>query len=288
MYPYPILTSFNDDYIDSYFDVEYHLKEIGMESKKIIANFILRNDKIEEFIKEDKARIILHLECPITSYRTIIECPREDREVSFFINNKLMKESLELTSLIVANKEISRYENDSINKDIYGINYQVKNLEKGSLLGASITQIIELTSDKDDFERISSIINVGIYKDDYMSVDIDQDIILVKLPENLYKQYNKFSNNNFSDGKLSDIIMSATILPSLIYVLDMMGSEEHQVDSELIWFKVIRDKLLTKNIEIEDINTVYPSYILAQMILENPLERAFEHLEEKGEEINCT
>lgn len=277
MYPYPILTSFNDDYKDSYFDVEYHLKEIGMESKKIIANFILKNDKIEQFIKEDKARIILHLECPITSYRTIIECPREGKEVSFFVNNKLMKDSLELTSLIVANKEISRYENDSINKDIYGKSYQINNLEKGSLLGASITQIIKLTSDKDDFERISSIINVGIYKDDYMSVDTDQDIILVKLPEKLYKQYNKFS-----DGKLSDIIMSATILPSLIYVLDIMGSEEHQIDSELIWFKVIRDKLLTKNIEIEDINKGYPSYTLAQMILENPLERAFENLEEKG------
>lgn len=276
MYPYPVLTSFNDDYEDSCFDVEYHLKETGMEGKKIVANFILKNDKIAQFIKEDKARIILHLECPITSYRTIIECPREAKEVSFLINNKLMKESLELTSLIVTSKKILKYENDRINKGIYGNSYQINNLEKGSLLGASITQIIELTSDKDDFERISSIINVGIYKGDFMSVDIDQDIILVKLPKKLYKQYNKFSG-----GQFSDIIMSATILPTLIYVLDMMGLEEPQVDSELIWFRVIRDRLLIKNIEIGDINTAYPSYTLAQMILENPLERAFEHLEEK-------
>lgn len=279
LYPYPIITSFNNDYKDSYFDVEYHLKEIGMESKSIIANFFLKNEKLKQFLKEDKARIILHLECPVTSYRTIIECPSEGQKISFVINNWLMKDRLELTSLIVANEKIAKYENDRINKDIYGDNFQIKNLEKGSLLGASITQIIELDSDKDDFERISSIINVGIYKDDYMSVDIDQDIILIKLPEELYKQYIKFS-----EGKLSDIIMSATILPALIYVLDMMGSEENQVDRELIWFKVIRDKLLTKNIKPEDINKEYPSYILAQMILENPLERAFKYLEEKGEE----
>lgn len=279
IYPYPVLASFNDDYEEGNFEVEYQLKEIGMESIKVVANFILKNEKIEQLILEDKARIILHLECPITSYRTILECPKECREVSFNINNKLMKKNLELTSLIVTNEKIPSYRNSGINKNIYGDDYQVKNLEKGSLLGVSITQIVELRDDNDDFERISSIINVGIYKDDFMSINIDQDIIIVKLPEKLYKQYNRFSN-----GKLSDIIMSATILPTLIYVLDMMGLENSHVDSELIWFKVIRDKLLTKNIKIEDINTRYPSFKLAQMILENPLERAFNHIEEIGGE----
>ena len=74
--------------------------------------------------------------------------------------------------------------------------------------------------------------------------------------------------------------MTSTILPALIYVIDKMPNFE---DRELNWYKVINSKFESQNIDIVGGNTGYTSLELAQMLLEDPLERAFENLDKNVE-----
>lgn len=278
LYPYPVLNDFSEDYVSSTFSVNYHVKEKGFRTKIIVADFVLEDEVIERMIPENKASMILHLECPRTSYRKVFKLAKEQNTIEIIVDDQKMKHKLEMTGIIVINREIKVYKNNNINPDYYGNNYEIKNLDRGNIIAISLTQEIDIPTNDDDFERVSSIINVGLSKDEYMSVEMDGDIIIIKLPEKQYKQYCILSGTEYSS-----IVMTSTIFPSLIHVLDRMSSKENPVDPELTWYQVVEKKLKTKEIMIEDINEAYSSVKLAQMILEDPLERALGKLQIKAE-----
>src|SRR4051812_31745550 len=67
-YPYPVLYSENDDYIDSSFDVESYINEEFGELK-ISTKFNLNNEGIKGLINDGVGSYLIHVECPQTSYR---------------------------------------------------------------------------------------------------------------------------------------------------------------------------------------------------------------------------
>lgn len=272
-YPYPVLSDFTDDYVSSIFDIDYNVETIGFESRYVKAEVTLEDEIIEDMIRKKEAILAIHLECPRTSYRQLYSLDKNQRDIEIEIDPVNMTNELQLSGVIVANKTISHYSNPNINKEFYGNNYIIRNLSEGDLIGATITQIIEIPMKADDFENISSIINVGESNDNLMSVNYDDDIIVIKLPEKEYESYFRLSGTDYSS-----IIMTSTILPSLVYILDMISTQQGQFNSELTWYKVIEDKLSTKDITIEDINQKISSIELAQMILEVPLKRALDDL----------
>lgn len=278
LYPYPVLSDFSEDYINSTFNVNYTIREKGFKTKIIVADFILKDEVIEKMILENKASMILHVECSRTSYRKVFKLKKNQTIAEITIDDQIMKDKLEMTGIIVINEEMKVYKNNNINPDYYGKNYEIRNLEKGNIIAVSLTQEVDIPSNNDDFEKVSSVINVGLSKDELMSVEMDGDIIIIKLPEKQYNQYYILSGTEYSS-----IVMTSTIFPSLIYILDRMSSKENPIDPELIWYQVIEKKLSTKDILVEDINETYSSVELAQMILEDPLERALRELEIKAE-----
>jgi len=244
-----MLSDFSDDYIDSSFNIEYSMDKIGFKTNLIIVKINLKDEIIERMIKEEKAILAVHLECSRTSYRCLFKFKRDERKLQITIDSTKMVDRVELSGVVIINEKIKKYKNPKINKDFYGEKYIISNLEEGDLIGATVTQVLDIPMKKNDFENISSIINVGISKDNFMSVDYDDEIIIIKLPEKEYERYYRLSNTVYST-----VIMTSTILPSLIHVLDMISSEEEQFDSQLTWYKVIEAKLSLKDLSIEDIN----------------------------------
>ena len=278
LYPYPVLSSFSEDYINSIFDVNYTIREKGFKTQILVANFILDDKVIEELILEDKASMILHVECPRTTLRKAYRLEKHQRNIEIIIDDKIMMQRLDVTGIVVLNQDMNTYKNNNINPLFFGENYEIKNLDKGNIIAVSLTQEVDLPYNEDDFENVSSVIKVGLSKDDLMIVEMDGDIIIIKLPEEQYNQYYRLS-----DTEYSNIVMTSSILPSLMYILDRMSSKENPIDTELIWYKVIEGKLKIKEIMVDDINETYSSIELAQMILEDPLERALGDLEIKAE-----
>lgn len=278
-FPYPVLSNYNNDYLGSFFDVAYEIIEKGFNSQSILIKFKLEDSNIENMIAKGQASMMAHIECSVTSYRKVYRLSKYDKEIEIPIDSDKMRNKVEISTFIILNEDLEEYRNNSINKLIYGEEYIARNLEKGNILAAVYTIDLHIDVEADDFESISSIIRVGESKDKFLEVDLDGDIILVKMPKKQHEQYVKLSG-----GVYSDIIMTSTILPSLVHVLDMLGDKRYRgVYSDLTWYRVIKSKLLLKDIDIEDINDGYSSLKLAQMILESPLERALDSIEAEVE-----
>ena len=74
-YPYPVLQPAGDDYENSLFDVDVSLVK---SPDVVIAKFTasLRDNGLRRLIGvEHKAKILCHLECPRTVYRTCADIP---------------------------------------------------------------------------------------------------------------------------------------------------------------------------------------------------------------------
>ena len=276
IYPYPVLSDYNTDYINSSFEVDYTIRDRGFQTKDLLAEFKLENVEIAQMIREGRLAYGLHVECPMTSYRKLLKLNDNETKITINIDTDKMRNKLEVSGFIVSNEEIGEYSNKDINHEIYGENYIIKNIEQGSIIAATLTQSVDIETDDNDFEQISSIINVGESTEDLMSVDMDGDIIIVKIPKEEYKLYVKLSGTDFSD-----IIMTSTILPSLVYILDMM--KDGRGDTDLVWYKTIEKKLSIKDIDVMDINESHSGLELAQMILESPLERALNKIDQEIE-----
>ena len=275
LYPYPVISDFNDDYKGSSFRLEYELLETGYSTRSLKSKFILTDKKLLEMIENKTAHYVLHVECPLTSFRESYNL--NDTNEIITLNDENFSNLVEVNGLIVLNNDLEYYKNCNFNSDFYGDNYVIKNLRKGSILGVTLTQEIRIISENNIREDIPSIINVAISNNPLMSVDLDSDVILIKLPKKEYERYIKLSGTIYSD-----IILSAIFYPAIIYALDNLSSNLVG-DLNLDWCKVFESKLNEKNISIDDINKKHSSVELAQKILENPIERSLVDLEKEIE-----
>ena len=71
MYPYPVLADFLDDYVDSKFDVTVEMTNHGYD-RRLYFNVTLKNEGLQQLIREGKASYAYHLECSQTGFRKAV------------------------------------------------------------------------------------------------------------------------------------------------------------------------------------------------------------------------
>lgn len=261
-YTYPVLSNHNNDYPNSEFTVEY-TSTILDSSRAIKIEVQFENEEIQEILNQGIASLVAHIECPLTSYRKIIKL--EDYSAVIPISDGDFLSRVEVNTFIISNDYIRELILNSVNPEIFGRNYKLKTIEKGTILATDITQIIDITLEQDSvFKEVSSIIKVGPNtENEYMEIDYEQDFILVKLPINQFVSYQELSGT-----PLSSLILSSTILPVLVNVISIMPEFN---DIELDWYKVIEEKINYFGFKINDIDSSVNSLYLAQQILNNPI-----------------
>ncbi len=67
LYPYPVLSNYTDDYINSTFCVEV-LAEKGIREINFNISLKLVNDEIKQMINDGIMEYVVHIECPQTCY----------------------------------------------------------------------------------------------------------------------------------------------------------------------------------------------------------------------------
>lgn len=267
VYAYPVLSSFNDDYIDSEFEVNFISGRDDIDRLFLEVNVNLNNYELELLIKRNNAKLILHIECSHTSQREIITLSKN--KYIFYIDEKKFSGNVDLNVFIIANTNIPNYSNSNFNKKIFGENYSIKLIEKGMILAATITQNVDIINDKDSLKNLASIIKVTSDKqNEEMLVEYSGDIILVVLPVDEFQMYNSLSRT-----KYADLVLTSVILPSLVYVLEGLRSQE---DLGLTWFRVISNQIEKLGYSIDDIGETIESLQLAQKILGRPLKRSLD------------
>lgn len=266
-FTYPILCKYNDDYVGSEFTAgTMGAMEKSKRYSKIKTFVEITDPKINKFIDNGTAKIIMKVYCNSTKYRNIFEIKRGIDEI--VLQNRDVNNRVELSTFIVITESINNYTNQNFNKDYKGKSF---NLEKGSIIAIGKQEKIFIEKDVNDLTKLNSIIT--ICRDDTaeksMSVDFSDEKIRIKLSAEEYETYSMYSKH------CVPIVNSMIIIPAIMYVLDEIAKEE-QDESDYIdkkWYRVISKKateLIGKNFTVEYIRNC-GSFELVQKMFENPI-----------------
>ncbi len=282
LYPYPVLTSFNDDYISSKFHVN---AECVLDGFDICINYSveLENDQIRDLISHGKACIVFHLESARTGYREAKETDKFNGKI--VIKDSFLNGDLNFCPFIIAKESIPNYFNSDFNEDYT----EPVKLEKGYLLAIGNQIIWPINKNNIDLLNSSSPFRIGLNPDESVSnmvVEFEsQPKIRILLSSKDLSCYKNMNNTT----ELKSILNSAVVVPALIYVL----SELKQCDDmestfgSLSWYSAIKEsyrKNFKKEITVDLANENV--FELAQKMLKTPINAAFEDLTTLGGHSN--
>jgi hypothetical protein len=276
LFPYPVLAnSFNNDYIDSEFDI---IINETITKTTIILKMLpkLKNNGLEELIKDDKASFFMHIECPYTCFRELFVIPFEEKTIE--ISADKVEGDIQICPFIVALKDLLDYTNNCFNKDYENTSFFI---ERGNILAIGYEKIITIEKENDNLLNVSSIFVVTEIKDEnYEDIIIDYsgDKIGIRLPGKIFKKFVSINQNNLN---AQPILHSMLIIPALIKCIEEL---KQKVDTLYEyegrrWFKVLCKAALKVGNEInsESLPNI-DSFILSQKIMENTINRGIINL----------
>ena len=182
LFPYPVLCSFNDDYIDSSF--QCHIIQ-SKSFKELIIEYKIENsnEELNEMVSSDKSEFVFHIECPTTSYRKIIKTDSIDG--SYKIALEKVNDTIIINLFLVAKGNIPDYNNSDFNKDYSDVKFQVL---KGNIMAIADPYRITVEKQDEDLGRIESIFSIAKRAaDDSAEIKIELNTNKIKLMLNVKK-----------------------------------------------------------------------------------------------------
>ena len=251
LYPYPVLSDMTNDYVNSSFGMQL---EVSQEMKEICLSISLQleNKEIEQLIIESKAEYVIHIECPYTSYRTVIKT--DENEIQKRIPEHKLNGKVAICTFIVAKKEIPQYYNSSFNEDYGGMHFS---LNRGNIIGIDGQINIEITKEIEELSKITG------------------EKIAITLCNKSFENYKMLAGS----PAMLPVLHSMLIVPVLIYTFEMLRKEGISEFEDLRWLKSIKRTLNKNNMTLnEELLDTIPSFELAQKFLDLPVNRAFDAL----------
>jgi len=280
MFPYPMLWSETDDYLNSYFRFEYTgYRKQG--AKIIFECFVELNDKyIVDLINSNKAKMFLHIENSKTKFRDKVSIDIGNNE--FSIDSYKINGKIEFCPVVVLINDMD-YSNDNFNTHFKNMNFK---LPEGTIIaiGDAYTEVIE--KETTDISKLKSIISVIRHEDDsFKGFDVSCDRkekIYVKLPEKLYLSYSKISLKNDSKNTIFSMIIIPAIEYSLNYLKENIRNDyDLEEYADYRWYQVLMKKIIElyklKKIDLDFISNMQVLEI-AQKIMDYPLEEALKEI----------
>lgn len=282
--PYPILSNYSDDYINSKYSVEI---KSSLEFDKIIirVNFMLENDYIKKLIENQKAVYTVHVECPITSYRYAVNST-ESIEIS--IPSDMVKNHIEVCTFIVANETIEDFYCNEFNDDYGNTKFVVR---KGNKLAISEMAIISIKKNNDQLKDTEGIIKIRRSESaslDHTIYDLDNDFIIITLPKKLYELYIEHGRQGFKNTMVASLIFPVIIQALLKMKVENSGDNDIE---NYKWYISLNSVLIDNDISINNLDEIQGDgknsiFRIAQAILQNPIEKMLEEINQYGGEMD--
>ena len=283
LFPYPVLSNELDDYINSSFEVEINQEKISVNRIKLSFEFKLDNAELNSLIEEEKASFAIHIEGESSSYRKLAYLTKDEYKYSVELESKITPKKLFVNFMVIAKEKIHNYSNKNFNKDYYGDDLVIEQIEKGSILAYDTMAELNIDFSNDDNGSLKSMIRVAEFDENYMEVDFDSDVIQINLPKKSYIAYVNLSNSSQERQKL---LLVTIILPALTMAIEKIKYGE--IDETVEWVVSLGYLLKKINLYIESIrDSDYNSMKIAQQLLDCPLENVlydyYMYEEEKNE-----
>lgn len=276
LYPYPVLSDGTDDYNESSFKFSLDVKKGPCEL--VFSVEMKLNDAIlSQMLSNGEAEFLIHIECPYTSYREAL-CFAENG-CERHILEKDLNGNVSVCGFIVAKKDIKDYSNPAFNSDYCGLSFDI---DKGGILAVGGQYNINVTKDTEELAKIPSIFTIcrcASDNDNSLKIDIDGDKIAINLCNDDFQNYKILSSSPI----FLPVFHSMFIMPSLIYVFETLRREGIGDYETRRWYQAIKKTLGKYEITLnEKTLDLYPSFELAQKLLELPVSKALLNLVEIG------
>lgn len=252
-FPYPVLCGDNNDYIDSTFLIN-NICEPFVENNKINAEiqYELCSPGLESMIKNGEAKVIVYLESPNSSYRTIINFLPNERLVKCEIDADKLSKILKLKGMIVATCDISKFHFEEHNKELFD-EFPFK-IKKGDILAISNIFEVELNL-IDPLENKPSIFSIRPDDDATETIKVDisnPDRINIWLKRDLHNEYQELRE----EPQIRTLLASYYVLPALVEALEFMKNDAQNGDNEDIrngaWYQSLETRLNALHIVLTD------------------------------------
>lgn len=277
LYPYPVLSSYSDDYKTGSFDATIDVVRDGYNYR---LDFLatLTCQSLLERIKNGDAKYVYHLECAQTGFRTVIQTDQLSETYTLF--SQTVNGKLQICPFVVAVKDLKGYSSSDFHDDYQG---EVFDIEAGCILAVGKMVVLDITKNTDDIANTPSIFSITRNPDTschQMLVDMSQRKIMIKLPWDDFTNYSALQ----SLPEAQSILNSLTVVPALVYVLGQLraqsSDERNENNSDTLWYKVLSKTLSTKfDCDIESTQFDALNFMeLAQKLVNDPLSDAFKFL----------
>ena len=288
-YPYPVLTPDGDDYENSEFDVAL---EVVKEPDKITLKFspTLKDNGLRRLIGVEKAaKIIVHVESPMTVYRRTFDIPPASEREKTVVEIPAAELSgvVSACPFIVASQDIPAYTNEAFNPDYEGEAFSV---DCGAVLAEGRQRTFVADTAREALAMSSSIFSVLLDPDDSHKTlrnDFNGNKIIVFMPRKMFVQYGTLKDS----PEVREMIWAMVFVPALVEVLTTLSMERRNEEDGLAeyrdrnWYRSL-DKLIRSqfgwNIDSDKFGQ-YGDYLqMASLLIKNCVKTAFEKLKIEG------
>lgn len=269
-YPYPILVSGSDDYINSKFEINILDGPKELDGEIVLeVSYILSSEGLMDLIENSKASVIIQVLCPFTSYRKIFVFSQNTLEIR--IPKNCLGSKVKFSSYIVANMNMSNFTLEEHNKLYFSVPSEVKKGDRLAI-GDVITFKLELY---DALRPVASIITIKencLKKAPEINVDLTNDKIIIYLDSTLFEKYK--SMREFPELRL--YLSVNIVMPAIIEALSEI-KWNYTGDLERRWEISLNKMLKSMNIDIA--TTELSLYSIANKIFKNGLLTSMKSLE---------
>lgn len=279
LYTYPVLSNEKDDYKTTVFEVTVSTENSTVTNFDLKFNFKITNKEIRHLMLFDKcAEYVVHIECPLTSYRKVIRGDVRG-EFSYQIPYKMLNGKVEVVAFVLASKDIKAFSSTDWNEDFEGLTFDIP---KGSILAYQNLDDYMIIKDDQDLMRASSIFSVYKRNTDEIKpavIELNGDKIKIGLCVKEYNLYNKYAGIE----ETRQLANALVVLPALVYVFEELRQEENEeVYKEKVWYVSLAKAYRKKGIDIREVlmDETKTSYECAQEAMDLPITNALNALEE--------
>ena len=272
IFPYPVLSSMYDDYINSAFSIELKAKKTK-KSLFFEITPIIQCNTLLSLLSQNKAELVAHFECAQTRFRTIKKLVVNQVNNIEFKSGDL-NEKLEVVAFVMSTANIPNFQNiyREFNPDYGNASFYI---EEGSMLAISNQKEIQVPKDIYDLSNVNSIVSITSKQkeDDSKNIEIllDDRKIRVMLPRETYVDY---SGMGKTENQYTPILHTMFVFPALVYALDYLKALDEDKWMEVedyTWVKVFKKKVEALHGSFDKaMIEKYTSPVLAQELIENP------------------
>ncbi len=267
IFPYPVIKTYKDDYLNSTFNCEAIFAESD-NNVTITFNMFLNNETLLDLLANNKISFLIHLEESRTMFRETLRFNETSKTIEIPLDS--VNQKVEVVTFLVTNETIENYASDDFSDWYKGSTFD---LEENLIIGFGDLFDVDVTKEDDEMKSVGSIFIVVPNPDikDIFEIEYTDKVISINVSKEIFELYNGLSKTYALYGSPENkILLTVMVLPAFVEILNTLKEGYNNYEDNL-WFKSLIRAFEEKKIDIikEFNDEAFEGYRFAQIIFDD-------------------